>query len=346
MLRLSLARMARQARTLRAGGRTAGAHAPAARWGRESCRFALCPLLVLCFTLLPLYGQTARVSIPAWIEGSDCGPAPKFTATFNGEQVPVLSQLGPGSDQIILVVLDLTGDLSLITAAKSALIAQINKLPSNIWVGLLRDQEGLHVVADPSPERPQLAAAIQALSSGGEPGLLDTVRPALSLADGILHKTPVRVAVVYITDSNIYSYREDYTNPVINESDPHDLSRRFPEALIQEKISKLMGDLSSLQAPLFVIHLNYRRDRLNAAYQNGLQTLAEATGGRSEACRSMAEIPEAIASTLDRITKTWRLNLAVPAGIHNNTQIHLSAPCHGEDQRLSWRTHLRPKEGS
>jgi hypothetical protein len=33
--------------------------------------------------------------------------------------VPVTAQLGPGSDQVILIVLDLTGDLSLIDAAKT-----------------------------------------------------------------------------------------------------------------------------------------------------------------------------------------------------------------------------------
>jgi len=309
-------------------------------------RLWLSTLLVLCSAVIPLCGQTASVSIPAWIEGNDCGPTPNFAATFNGETVPVTSQLGPGSDQILLVVFDLTGDLSLITAAKQAVIAEINKLPPNTWVGLLRDQDGLHVLVDPGPDRHRLAEAIEALPSGAEPGLLETVRSALYLADDLLRKSPVRVAVLYVTDSNIYSYREDYTNPVINQSDPHDLSRRFPEALIQEKISTLTGEISSLQAPLFVVHLNYRRDRLNVAYQNGLRTLADATGGRSDVCRSMGEIPEAIASTFDRMEKTWRLNLEVPARIHNNTQIRLSVPCNGEEQRLSWRTHLRPKEGS
>ena len=42
-----------------------------------------------------------------------------------------------------------------------------------------------------------------------------------------MRKSPVRVSVLYITDRNIYNYREDYTNPVINGSDPHDLSRVF-----------------------------------------------------------------------------------------------------------------------
>jgi hypothetical protein len=46
-----------------------------------------------------------------------------------------------------------------------------------------------------------------------------------------------------------------------------------------------------------------------------------------------------------RITSAWRLTLALPARIHYNVQIHLSAPCGNEDRRMSWRTRLRPKEG-
>ena len=231
-------------------------------------------LLSLC-AFAAAQAQTASVSIPAWIETDSCGATPKFEAELNGKSAAVTAQLGPASDQIILLVFDLTGDLSLIDAAKQALIAEIPKLPPNTWVGLLRAQDGLHVLVDPGADRKPLTDAIQSLSNSGEPGLLETVQPALSLADAILRKSPVRVSVVYITDSSIYSYREDYTNPVINGSDPHDLSRRFPEALIQEKISKLVEDVSPLEAPLFVVHLNYRRDRLNEAYQNGLGTLAE-----------------------------------------------------------------------
>ena len=312
---------------------------------RPSTRIVLVTFFLAVCTIGTLHAQTADVSIPAWIETSDCTLPPKFEATFNGRSVPVSAQLGPGSDQVILVVLDLTGDLSLIEAAKQALIAEISKLPSNAWVGLLRTQDGVRVLADPSANRQPLLDAIRSVSNSSEPGLLETVQPALSLADAIMRKSPVRVSVLYITDGSIYGYREDYTNPVINESDPHDLSRRFPEALINAKISKLVDDTSSLEAPLFVVHLNYRRDRLNVAYQNGLGTLAEATGGRSGICRSVAEIPEAVAAMFARISNAWRLTLALPTRIHYNIQIHLSAPCGDGDLRISWRTHFRPKEG-
>lgn len=292
-----------------------------------------------------LRAQSASISIPAWVEENKCSPSPKFEATLDGKAAPITAQLGPTSDQIILVVLDLTSDLSLIDAAKQALIAEISKLPSNAWVGLMRDQDGLHVLADPGPDRRPVIESIRALSNSGAPGLLETARPALSLADSILRKSPVRVSVLYITDGSIYSYREDYTNPVINESDPHDLSRRFPATLIQEKISRLSKDLGSLEAPLFIVHLNYRRDRLNEVYQNGLESLAELTGGKARICRSMAEIPEALAETFARISSAWRLTLEVPAKLHNNTQIHLSAPCTEGETRLSWRTHLHLKAG-
>jgi hypothetical protein len=295
-------------------------------------------------TLPAVPAQTASISIPAWIEGGSCGPTPKFEATFNGKPTPVLSPLGPGSDQIILLVLDFTGDVSLVDAAKQALAAEIAKLPQNIWVGLLSDQDGLRVLADPSPHRKALLDAINGLGDAGKPGVLDSVTPALTLADNMMRKFPVRVSVLYVTDSNIYTYREDYTNPVINGSDPHDLSRVFPDALIQDKISKLEEDVSSLEAPLFVVHLDYRGDTLNEAYQNGLLRLADTTGGRGQVCRSVGEIPDALAAAFERISNVWRLNLGVPAKFHNNAQIHLSAPCNGEDARLSWRTRVRPKE--
>jgi hypothetical protein len=308
-------------------------------------RSALSAVLFAVCTLSTLHAQTASVSIPAWIETNNCTLAPKFEATLNGRPVPVTSQLGPGSDQVILVVLDLTGDLALIEAAKQALIAEISKLPQNAWVGLLRTQDGLHVLADPGAVRQPLIDAIQSLSNSSEPELLETVSSGLSLADAILRKSPVRVSILYITDGSIYSYREDYTNPVINSSDPHDLSRRFPEALIAEKISKLVEDSTSLQAPLFVVHLNYRRDRLNVAYQNGLDTLADATGGKSDVCRSVAEIPEAVSAMMARISSAWRITLAIPAKIHNHFQIHLTAPCGDGVLRISWRTRFHPKEG-
>ncbi|MEO7142918.1 MAG: hypothetical protein ABI165_05380, partial [Bryobacteraceae bacterium] len=218
------------------------------------------------------------LQIPAWIEGDAPSATPVFHATINGKRAAVTAVRNPSSDQVILLVLDLTGDLARVEPAEQALTSEIGKLPSNAWVGLLRAQDGLHVLADPGPSRKPALDAIQTLTISGKAGLLDTVQSALSIGDAMMRRSPARVAVLYITDSDIANYRDDYTNPVINQSDPHDLSRRFPEALVNEKISALLEPVGTLEPPLYIVHLNYRGDRLNLAYQNGLKTLAEATG--------------------------------------------------------------------
>lgn len=308
--------------------------------GRVSAFCIVCALAVAG----PGWAQSGRLSIPAWIDTETAVMAPEFEATLNGRPAGISAQLGPASDQVILVVLDVTGDPSYVDPARQALVDGISKLPRNAWVALLRAQDGLHVLADPGPDRRSVIGAIEGLLNSGNPGLLETVEPALTLADGLLRHSPVRVSVLYITDSNIYSYREDFTNPVINQSDPHDLSRRFPEELIGEKISKLIDATSPLEAPLFIVHLHDRTDRLNRAYENGLETLADATGGRAHVCRSVAEIPDSISAALARISNGWRLTLTVPPKVHGVAKVHLCGHSGGEELRLSWRTRLEAKE--
>ena len=287
--------------------------------------------------------KSPNFSIPARLENNNCPGDPTFKLTLNGMPAPVKEELGPGSDQVILIVLDITGDLSRIDEARQALIADISKLPPTTWVGVLRSQDGLHVLADPTPDRQKVNDIIQSLTSSGTPGLLETVHAALTLADSMIRKSPVRVSVLYITDGSIYSYRENYTDPVINPSDTHDLSRRFRDALIGEKISKLERRVSSLEAPLFVVQLDYRQNGLDQAYQNGLEALTTVTGGDAAMCHSLAEVPGVISTMLDRIKTTWRLNLAVPPRIHNSLQVGLSASCGSQDIQLAWRSHIRLK---
>lgn len=281
--------------------------------------------------------ESRHLRVPVWVEDPAAADDPVFHATINGKFAPVVAAQHPGSDQVILVVLDLTGDPDQVVPAKQALIAQIAKLPSNAWVGLLKAQDGLRVLTDPSPDRKRVGDAIQSATTSITAGLLDTVEPVLSVADAMLRRSPARTSVLYITDGGISDYRDDYTNPVINRSDPHDLSRRFPEALINDKISKLMASINGLQPPLFIVHLKDRSDRMNQAYQNGLKMLAESTGGRLEVCRSNAEIPDAIANMFRRISNSWSVTLAVPAKVRENAQIRVAAKQGGAEAHLSWR---------
>ena len=91
----------------------------------------------------------------------------------------------------------------------------------------------------------------------------------------------------YITDSEVRNYREDFTNPVINSSDSRDLSRKFPEGLIREKISRTDEALAAFQTPVFIIHIAYSAERLTRRTRTGLLQLATTTGGSATFCRSM-----------------------------------------------------------
>jgi hypothetical protein len=278
-----------------------------------------------------------------WVDPQPKCLAPQqLRVTLNGKPAPVLQILGPSSDLVILLVLDVTGDISLIDAAKQALRQQIEGLPPNAWVGLLRAQDGLSVVADPTPDRKAIYDAIQALPVTGNAGLLDTAKPVAALADAMLRNSNVRVAILYVTDSDVYNYREDFTNPVINSSDPHDLSRRFPEALIQEKISRLQMQIASYEAPLFIVHLRYRSSRMNQAYQNGLNALSEFTAGYGSFCRSDAEIPDAIQKVFAYIRSSWFISLRLPKKVPVAVQVRMQLPQH-KQSHVAYRARLLSK---
>jgi hypothetical protein len=228
-----------------------------------------------------------------------------FKATLDGSPTKVLRVRGPQDDLVLLVVLDLTGDLTLIDPARAALADQFKTLPENNWIGVLKAQDVLQVLADPGPDREKAIAAINGYAPAGKAGMLTTVESAMALGDGLLNRANVRVAVLYITDSNIYNYREDFTNPVINATDSRDLSRRFPDQLIRERMQKLGDSLAAVETPLYFVHLNYFSDTINEAYQRGLLQVAGDSGGLGAFCRSRGEIPDAVARVVSAAATHW-----------------------------------------
>ena len=146
----------------------------------------------------------------------------ELNATVNGAPARVARMIGDQEPLVLLVVLDLAGDLSLVDPAREALISEIANLPPQVSVALLRAQDGLRVLDDPGTRREQLAESIRKLAISGRAGLLETINSAVILADTMLLKTRVRTAVLYVSDSLITNYREDYTNPVVsNEAVAH-----------------------------------------------------------------------------------------------------------------------------
>ena len=247
-------------------------------------------------------------------------------ATIEGRPTKVERVNGPSSDLVLLLVLDFSGDTAFPEAARAALETAVGQMPANAWMAVLRAQDGLRVLLDPSGDQAAVIAAMQAYPGGGKAGLLETVEDAAKLGDRLLEKSTARVAVVYCTDGSIYNYREDFTNPVINSSDSRDLSRRFPDQLIREKVQKVTDGLLVTETPIWLIHVHYRVDPINEAYQRGLQQMAEATGGTAAICRSLSEIPEGVASVFAAVREHWSVVIMLPAGQGRNTTVGLTAP--------------------
>ena len=211
---------------------------------------------------------------------------------------------------MLLVVLDLTDDLAAVEQARNALVARLDGLASNHVVGVLSAQNGLRVLSEPGSDRAKAVAAIRSQQVGGRAGLLETVEQAAQIGSSIIAKSGVRVAVLFITDSDINNYREAFDNPTVNRSDSGDVSRRM-DSLVRERMSRMAASLNKTQAPVFVTHLSYRSDQLNVAYQTGLITLTAATGGNAVVARSLAEIPDAVNRAMDHILGHYSVKLAV-----------------------------------
>ncbi|MBM3760173.1 MAG: hypothetical protein FJW36_08000 [Acidobacteria bacterium] len=237
-----------------------------------------------------------------------------FAAKLDGLEAKVLRVQGPEDDLVLLLVMDVSGDATLVDTARDALVEQTGKLAKNQWVGLLRSQDSLKALVDPTADREKISQAIKDYAATGKAGLLDSVESVASIGQRILQKSGARVAVVYVTDSNIANYREDYTNPVINASDARDLSRKFPDQLVREKIQKISDQLARFETPIFVVQLSFFADPINEAYQRGLAQLAEESGGLGVFCRSRGEIPEAVDRVMMAAARHWSVAVELKSG--------------------------------
>lgn len=302
--------------------------------------------LLVSLILFAAFGSAAAreagptIRVPLWTESGAGVDVAHLQARLDGRPAPIVRLHGPQDPMMLLVVLDLVADLNEADLARDALIAALREAGPNVYVGVLRAQDGLRVLVDPTNDAEAVAQAILSFPVSGRPGLLETLETMSRLADAVLEKAPVRIAVYYVTDSNIYSYREDFTNPVINWSDSGDLSRRFPEGLVRDRISKLAAKLSAAQTPLFITHVEYRTDRLNEAYQNGLMQVASVTGGQAVFCRSNAEIQPAVTNMVKTILSHYGLDLKVPPGAAENLAIKIES----QNGTVTHRTRMRIKK--
>jgi hypothetical protein len=301
-------------------------------------------ITLLCAGLAAAAPPAARkevVHIPVWVQAEAGQPAGRVAPdnlkiAIGGRAAKAEALLGPNDDLMLVVVTDLCGDLPLAETAKRAVDERIDKLPSNTMVTLLNSQNGLRVLVDPTVERAPVRAAIDAVPVSGKAGLLETISTVGALGDSILAKAAVRVAVLYITDSDVSNYREDFTNPTINWSDSGDISRRFRDGLVRERISKIDGTLAGVETPMFIVHVAYRTDSLNQAYQTGLMTLAATTGGASYFCRSQSEVADTVGKVFEAIGSHYSLRAPLPALGSGLLNIVMESP----GRTLHWRNRI------
>jgi len=256
------------------------------------------------------------VKIPVWVEREGRfwqeGQRERFKLMLNDREVPLQSFQGPQSPTVLLLVFDTVIDLARVDQVRMRLRERVRGLPENHWVGVLRSQDGLRALLEPSGDRDRLVETIAGIPVNGRAGLLDTLVPISQLATRILAESSVRVYVLYITDSGIAHYRADYLNPVINASDAGDLSRRFSDRAVQEQVSRIGQSLGRFAIPFFILHLEYRPDALNLAYQSGLERIAAEKGGQMLLCRTVDEIAPSLDALLTRLTAGYYLGAEWP----------------------------------
>ena len=272
----------------------------------------------------------ATLKIPVWVEKDegvfwDEGKRQSFKVFLEDKEVAIKSFQNPKSSSILLVVFDTVADLARVEEARGALQEALKDLNDQYWIGLLRAQDGLSVLQEPTADRKVLNEKIQSIEVNGKAGLLDTLEPVSQLATAILQKAVVRVSVLYVTDSGIANYRADYLNPVINSSDAGDLSRRFSDRAVQERISRLSESLNGFTVPLFILHLDHRGDTLNLAYQSGLERIATDSGGLAMFCRTSDEIRPSLLSLLNRIRSSYVVIVDQPNTKHQSLKVRVEA---------------------
>jgi hypothetical protein len=240
--------------------------------------------------------KTVQFKLPIWLGGPSEVAEASLSAsdlkvTVGKSPVTVSALKGPESPALLFVAFDTVGDIANINQARKTVVEEVNALSSQFWTGLISAQEQMQVFQEPTADRSLLQQKIEELTQIGKAGLLESIQSIADLATGVLMNSGVRVAVIFVTDSDIGNYRADYLNPPVNASDSRDLSRRFAGRALQEKISRIAGLMARTQVPVFIVHIDPGLDPLNRSYHNGLKQLAEGTGGQCLLSKTSGDIP-------------------------------------------------------
>jgi hypothetical protein len=303
-------------------------------------------VIASCLVLSPARpASSARTAytlrVPIWVTGNEKdNPAAlslrALSARVRGHKVIPQFLLSPESDLFLLIALDLTGDVATAADAKDGLAEEIARLPPRGYVSALNCKDELGVVQEPTPNHARVIAAIHSVEATGRAGLLNCIERVEAVADAMLARSAVRVGVIFVTDAVVQNYREDLINPVINSSDANDLSRRFPEQLVQNAMTALERRMEPSFTPLFIVQLNTQADRWNEAYYDGLRTVAQNTMGQALFCATRAAIGESLERCFERLRSHYSARIAVPVS-GDSVQVELES-AGADGPRLLYRS--------
>jgi hypothetical protein len=268
------------------------------------------------------------LKIPVWVRNGNGFEAgwrlEDFHLSDGKAPLPLVSLQRPEAPTLLFIAFDTVGEVSAITEMHTALKAELKKLGPQYRVGLLSAHEIFKVIQDPTADFSMLEQKIDTLTQNGKAGLLDNIQTVSEFSSQILHKTQVRVAVLFITDSDIGNYRTNYLNPTVNYSDNRDLSRRFPGRALQEKISRMTLTLARTQIPIFILHIDPGQDPLNKIYQDGLKQIAETLGGQLFLSKTVNDVPLMVQSAFAWIRSFYLLGFQATKGKNEQLKIQIT----------------------
>lgn len=145
------------------------------------------------------------------------------------------------SPLLIVLAMDTTGDLEYVDAVRKKLVEFVRGLPPFVQVMVLTVNDGLRVVQNNTGDASLLDRAVRGYSVSGRTGFLDNVAEVLSKSDGLFRRHPLRAAVLFVTDGDIYQTR-----------------RRYSTADFTTRLEQVRRQIAGVSVPSFVLRLPVR----------------------------------------------------------------------------------------
>ena len=205
------------------------------------------PFLLAILALALPAGAAAQVppviKIPVCLLGADGKPAADlpgldFRVTQGGAVLHRTHYWGPESPILIVLALDTTGNLTWIDALRNELAAFVAQLPPNVQVMVVTVNDGIRVVQNNTNDPGLLDRAVRNYDITGRPGFLENLESLQEKSDRIFERFPMRVATLFVTDSDIYGYR-----------------RRFSSSDFTTEVERIKAKLQGFYAPIYVLRL-------------------------------------------------------------------------------------------